>query len=178
MRPFLFRTTKNINLDHEETQLFWMIRDISDRKRAEQELLQINQSLEAKVIERTQAIQLQSQMLEQIHDAVISTTIDGTIQTWNIGAERLYEYNSNEAIGQNVSMLYLEEDLPIMEPEVFRPLMKNGTHEIELRNRTKSGKIIYIGLRLSLVRDALGNPIRLIGCSDNRFVGKQKHSTE
>jgi PAS domain S-box-containing protein len=171
--PAEITVTQNINFANHETQLFWMIRDISDRKRAEQALQQLNQSLETKVTERTQEIQLQAQMLEQIHDAVISTTMDGTIQTWNIGAERLYEYKSNEAIGQNVSMLYLEEDLPIMESEVFRPLMKNGTHEIELRNRTKSGKIIYIGLRLSLVRDALGNPIRLIGCSDNISDRKQ-----
>ena len=165
--PAEITVTQNINLAIDKTQLFWMIRDISDRKRAEQELLQLNQSLEAKVTERTQAIQLQSQMLEQIHDAVISTAMDGTIQTWNIGAERIYEYKSNEAIGQNVSMLYLNEDLALMETTVFRPLFENGTHEVELRNRTKSGKIIYIRLRLSLVRDALGQPIRLIGCSNN-----------
>ncbi|MEE3717898.1 response regulator [Tumidithrix elongata RA019] len=103
--PAEITVIKNINLANDETQLFWMIRDISDRKRTEQELLQLNQSLEAKVTERTQAIQLQSQMLEQIHDAIISTTLEGTILTWNIGAERLYEYESNEAIGQNVSML-------------------------------------------------------------------------
>ena len=175
--PAEISVTKNINLANNETQLFWIIRDISDRKRAEQELLQLNQSLEAKVTERTQAIQLQLQMLEQVHDAVISTTMDGTIQSWNIGAERIYEYKSNEAIGQNVSMLYLNEDLALMEPIVFRPLFENGTHEVELRNRTKSGKTIYIRLRLSLVRDALGQPIRLIGCSNNISDRKQSENT-
>ncbi|MFN4775677.1 MAG: PAS domain-containing protein [Pseudanabaena sp.] len=53
-------------------------------------------------------------MLEQIHDSVISTTLDGTILTWNIGAEKFYEYKQNEAIGKNVSMLYLNEDLPLL----------------------------------------------------------------
>ncbi|WP_176453315.1 GAF domain-containing protein [Pseudanabaena sp. SR411] len=175
--PAEISVTKNINLANNETQLFWIIRDISDRKRAEQELLQLNQSLEAKVTERTQAIQLQLQMLEQVHDAVISTTMDGTIQTWNIGAERIYEYKSNEAIGQNVSMLYLNEDLALMEPIVFRPLFEKGTHEVELRHRIKSGKTIYIRLRLSLVRDALGQPIRLIGCSNNISDRKQSENT-
>ncbi|TYQ29054.1 PAS domain S-box protein [Pseudanabaena sp. UWO311] len=171
--PAEISVIQNSNLGNNKPQLFWMIRNISDRKRAEQELIQLNQSLEVKVTERTQEIQLQSQMLEQIHDAVISTTIDGTIQTWNFGAERLYEYKSDEAIGQNVSMLYLNEDLSLMISAVFRPLLENGTHEVELRNRTKSGKIIYIGLRLSLVRDEMGNPIRLIGCSDNISDRKQ-----
>ncbi|MCX5934333.1 MAG: PAS domain S-box protein [Pseudanabaena sp. LacPavin_0818_WC45_MAG_42_6] len=159
--------TKNITADSNSIQLLWIVRNISERKRAKQELLQLNQTLEAKVIERTQAIKLQSQMLEQTHDSVISTTLDGTILTWNIGAEKLYEYEQNEAIGKNVSMLYLNEDLPLLEASVFRPPLEKENHEVELRNRTKSGKIIYIGLRLSLVRDALGKPAFLIGCSNN-----------
>ena len=159
--------TRNITADSNSIQLLWIVRNISDRKRAEEELLQLNQTLEAKVIERTQAIKLQSQMLEQTHDSVISTTLDGTILTWNIGAEKLYEYEQNEAIGKNVSMLYLNEDLPLLEATVFRPPLEKENHEVELRNRTKSGKIIYIGLRLSLVRDALGKPAFLIGCSNN-----------
>ena len=132
-----------------------------------QNLESLNSSLEEKVQERTQEIQLQAQMLEQIHDAVISTTPDGTILTWNIGSERLYGYDSNEAIGQNISMLYLKEDLPLLQSSVFIPLFKKGTHEVELRIQTKSGNILYVNLRLSLVRDAMGNPIRLIGCSNN-----------
>ena len=168
--------TRNITADSNSIQLLWIVRNISDRKRAEEELLQLNQTLEAKVIERTQAIKLQSQMLEQTHDSVISTTLDGTILTWNIGAEKLYEYEQNEAIGKNVSMLYLNEDLPLLEASVFRPPLEKENHEVELRNRTKSGKIIYIGLRLSLVRDALGKPAFLIGCSNN--ISNRKLSEE
>lgn len=141
----------------------------SQQQKAElyQNIESLDSSLEAKVQERTQEIQLQAQMLDQIHDAVVSTTLDGTILSWNIGAERLYEYESSEAIGQNISMLYLIEDLPLIASKVFTPLMEKGLHEVELQNRAKSGKIIDISLRLSLVRDAMGNPIRLIGCSND-----------
>jgi PAS domain S-box-containing protein len=132
-----------------------------------QNLESLNSSLEEKVQERTQEIQLQVQMLDQIHDAVVSTTLDGTILTWNIGAERLYGYKSDEVIGRNVSILYLNEDLSHVQAEVFRSLIDIETHEVELQNRTKSGKIIDISLRLSLVRDAMGNPIRSIGCSND-----------
>jgi PAS domain S-box-containing protein len=138
-----------------------------------QNLESLNCSLEEKVEERTQEIQLQSQMLEQIHDAVISTTLDGTILTWNIGSERLYGYESNEAIGQNISMLYLKEDLPLLQSSVLIPLLEKGTHEVELRIQTKLGNILYISLRLSLVRDEMGNPIRVIGCSNNISDRKQ-----
>jgi PAS domain S-box-containing protein len=132
-----------------------------------QNLESLNCSLEEKVEERTQEIQLQAQMLEQIHDAVISTTPDGTILTWNIGSERLYGYESNEAIGQNISMLYLKEDLPLLQSSVLIPLFAKGTNEVEIRIQTKSRNILYVNLRLSLVWDEMGNPIRLIGCSNN-----------
>jgi len=122
-------------------------RDISDRKRSEATLY------------------LQAQVLNQIHDAVISTDLDGTIQTWNLGAEHLYGYKAEEAIGQTISMLYLPEDLPNMGKTIFRPLLTSGSHEIELRNQTKSGNQIDVSLRLSIVRDEAGNTIRLIGCS-------------
>ena len=132
-----------------------------------QNLESLNSSLEEKVQERTQEIELQAQMLEQIHDAVVSTTPDGTILTWNIGAEKLYEYESHEAIGQNVSMLYPNEELHLLQSSVFVPLLEKGTHEVELRIQTKSRNILYINLRLSLVRDEMGNPIRMIGCSND-----------
>jgi PAS domain S-box-containing protein len=132
-----------------------------------QNLESLNSLLESKVQERTEEIEVQAQILEQIHDAVISTTLDGTIQTWNIGSERLYEYESHEVIGQNVSMLYLNEDLPLLQSSVLIPLLAKGAHEVELRIQTKSRNIIYVNLRLSLVRDEMGNPIRVIGCSNN-----------
>ncbi|WP_026797995.1 PAS domain S-box protein [Planktothrix prolifica] len=138
-----------------------------------QNLESLNASLEEKVQERTQEIQLQAQMLEQINDAVISTAMDGTILTWNIGSEKLYGYESHEAIGQNISMLYLTEDLPLLQSSVLIPLLEKGTHEVELRNRTKSGNILYINLRLSLVRDEMENPIRVIGCSNDISDRKQ-----
>ncbi|WP_158442180.1 PAS domain S-box protein [Planktothrix agardhii] len=138
-----------------------------------QNLESLNASLEEKVQERTQEIQLQAQMLEQINDAVISTAMDGTILTWNIGSEKLYGYESHEAIGQNISMLYLTEDLPLLQSSVLIPLLEKGTHEVELRNRTKSGNTIDISLRLSLVRDEMENPIRVIGCSNDISDRKQ-----
>ncbi len=135
--------------------LLKMLYDISDRKQSEA------------------ILQLQAQILNQIHDAVISTSLDGTIQTWNLGAENLYGYKAEEAIGMNVSMLYPPEDLSLMQTEVFQPLLATGSHQVELRNLTKSGTLIHVSLRLSVVYDKIGNPIRLIGCSDNISDRKQ-----
>jgi PAS domain S-box-containing protein len=120
------------------------------------------------LVKQTEAdLRIQAQILDQIHDAVISTTLDGTIQTWNSGAEKLYGYKADEAIGKNVSMLYFAEDLPRMGELVFQPLLEQGSHEVELRQRQKLGTEVYVNLRLSLIKDSQGHPIRLIGCSND-----------
>lgn len=149
--PIWFETRVVPELDEagEVRSFLCTARDISEAKKSEA------------------ALQLQAQILNQTHDAVISTTPDGTIQTWNRGAEHLYGYSSNEAIGQHVSMLYFPEDLPSLEIAVFQPLLTTGYCEVELRKQTKSGAEAYVSLRASAVRDEKGNVVRLIGCSNN-----------
>jgi PAS domain S-box-containing protein len=132
-----------------------MVTDISDRKKAEE------------------ILKFQSQILNEIHDAVITTNVQGIIQTWNHGAEELYEYTAEEMVGQNVSILYFAEDLQKMQTLVFDPLMKQERYQLELKNRTKSGREIYIRLRLSTIRDEDGNILSIIGCSNNISDRKQ-----
>ncbi len=114
-----------------------------------------------------ETLQFQAQILERIHDAVICTDTKGKIYSWNHGAEQLYGYTATEAIGQNVIMLYFPEDLPQIYDLIFQPLLLKDNHEIELRNRTKSGEQIYVSLRLSTIRDGQGNIINMIGCSND-----------
>ncbi len=115
---------------------------------------------------RTQAtLQLQTQILDQIHSAVVSTDIKGTIQTWNRGAEELYGYTAAEMVGHNISLVY--EDTTVLQTEIIDPLLAKGAHEAEVRTRSKSGSLIYLTLRLSLMRDEQGEITRLIGCSND-----------
>jgi len=139
----------------------------------------LNKSLEEKVIERTANLEnlvsqyqeaetklkFQARILDEVHDSVISTDIDGNIQTWNCGAEKLYGYQAEEIIGQNIIILY--DDPTNLQSTVIEPLLAKGEHEIELINRNKSGQIIYIHLRLSLIKDIYGNVTALLGCSNN-----------
>ena len=112
-------------------------------------------------------MKFQSQILNEIHDAVITTDAQGIIQTWNHGAEELYEYSAEEMVGQSVSILYFAEDLQKMQSLVFDPLMKQERYQLELKNQTKSGRAIYVRLRLSTLRDEAGNIVSIIGCSNN-----------
>ncbi len=132
-----------------------MVTDISDRKQAEE------------------ILKFQSQILNEIHDAVVTTDAQGIIQSWNHGAEELYEYTAEEMIGQSVSILYVAEDLQKMQSLVFEPLVKQERYQLELKNQAKSGKEIYIRLRLSALRDQDGNILSIIGCSNNISDRKQ-----
>ncbi|WP_413171495.1 PAS domain S-box protein [Anabaena azotica] len=130
-------------------------RDITERKQAETTL------------------KIQAQILNEIHDAVVSTDVNGIIQTWNQPAQRIYGYTATEVIGQHIGLLYFSEELAQLPQLVFQPIFKYGSYETELRTRTKSGKEIYISLRLSVMRDEQGNIIRLIGCSHDISKRKQ-----
>lgn len=123
-----------------------------------------------------QLLQFQAQILAEIHDAVISTDGDGIIQTWNHGAEGLFGYTAAEAIGRNIAFLYFPEDLDQSWSKVFDPLQTYDRHQIELRNRKKSGEEIYIRLRLSAIHDHQGKIINIIGCS-NDITEQKRYQT-
>ena len=168
--------------------------DITTRKQAEEEIRKLNQELEQRVIERTAelaakykeleqeiaerkqaeaALRRQAQLLEQVHDSVISTDLNGIVQTWNAGAERIYGYTAAEAIGQHIEFLYFPEDDALLEQQVLSPLHSKGAHEVILCNRRKTGEAIFIDLRLSFAYDETGAPVGLIGCSNDVTERKQ-----
>ncbi|CAD5924934.1 Sensory/regulatory protein RpfC [Planktothrix tepida] len=128
----------------------------------------------SKIKYHEQTLKFQAEILERIHDAVISTDLSGKIYSWNRGAEKLYGYTAAEAIGQNISILYYPEDFPQLQSSIFQPLLAKGNHEVEFCNRTKSGEKVYISLRLSVIRDQEGNIIHLIGCSND--ISKQQEA--
>jgi len=135
-------------------------RDITEAKRTK-----------AKRKQEKAVLKFQAQILEEIHDAVITTDIHGIIQSWNLGAEKYYGYTAAEMLGQSVSILYL--DAVELQKKVIEPLLAKGLHQVDLiACRSKSGDIVYINLRLSVIRDEQGNIIHLVGCCNN--ISKQQ----
>jgi PAS domain S-box-containing protein len=137
--------------------------DVTEVRRAERELEAHRHRLEELVVERTLKVREQAVIIDQIHDAVISTDLDGTITGWNLGAERLYGYSAGEAIGQHVAMLYFDREA--LEREVLVPLREQGAHEVELTLRRKDGSAIDVLLSLSMRLDDQGRPVGMIGFS-------------
>ena len=99
----------------------------------------------------------QSQILDQIHESVLTLDLMGYITSWNGGAERLFGYSSLEAVGKSILFLYVDEDESL--PDGFAA---GGGRMMEVRRRKKSGEIFWASLSLTPLRDLDERPVGLI----------------
>ena len=150
-----------------EDSVFYLaiILDITERKRIELELEKHRNHLELLVSERSAVLKEQAQIINQIHDSVISTDMDGFIQSWNRGASNLFGYEPDEMLGKHVKTLYTEHDHELLLDQVIKPLSEKGENEVEVRMIRKSGVPFYAHLSLSLLFDDDGNPKGMVGYS-------------
>ncbi len=121
------------------------------------------QELERLVAERTARLETQARIIEQIHDAVVSTDMEGQITSWNQGAERLFGYCVEEVIGRPIAFVFPEEPLDFLAEQVIAPLKARGEHAVEVRMRHKSGQNFHAHLSLSLLRDLEAGMSGMIG---------------
>jgi len=141
-----------------------LVADVTERLRDQQELVKHRDRLEELVADRTTEVREQARIIDQIHDSVISTNLDGVITDWNHGAQHLYGYTPEEAIGQNITLLYPEEERSILQ-ESTNGLQQHGEYERELRLRKKNGEDLFVHLSLSMLYHENGQPRGMIGYS-------------
>jgi len=101
-------------------------------------------------------------IVESSHDAILSESLNGVIMSWNRGAERLFGYTAEEAIGKPVVML-IPDELLQEETYIQRELMHGrSTDHFETVRLHKSGKKIDVSITVFPIRDAAG---RIVGAS-------------
>ena len=110
-------------------------------------------------------IRRQAEIINQIQESVITVDLNGYVTSWNHGAEQLLGYAATEALGKHISFVYPEEDREFLEQRVLAPVIAKGTHQVEIRRRTKSGTLRFAQLSLTLLRDDSGDPISIVGYS-------------
>lgn len=109
-----------------------------------------------------------AEIVESASDAIVGKNLDGLIQSWNSGAEKLFGYAAEEMIGQPITRL-LPADRLDEETEILRLLREGGRVEhFETVRLDKSGARIEISLSISPIRDAKGKIIgRIQICTEN-----------
>jgi PAS domain S-box-containing protein len=113
-------------------------------------------------------------IVESSDDAIVSTELDSTIRTWNSGAERLYGYSREEAIGRSMLML-IPDDRPDEERTLIeRVLRGEKIDHFETVRQARDGRLIDVSLTVSPVRDAAG---RIVGISKSaRDISERKQA--
>src|ERR1039457_5185282 len=88
-------------------------------------------------------------IVENSDDAIISSTLDGTIVSWNEAAERIYGYAAREAIGHSASIL-VPPDREKELPEILERIRRGEwTKNLETTRRRKDGTLINVLLTVS-----------------------------
>jgi len=137
-------------------------KEISKRKRLEQERKQAEQK-----------IREQAALLDITTDAILVRDLDHQIQFWNKGAEYLYGWKTNEAIGKNANeLLYRQETLSQLQ-DIQTSLSEHGSWQGELSQVHKDGKEIIVASRWALMQDDQGEPKSIVTVNTDITEKKQ-----
>jgi PAS domain S-box-containing protein len=125
---------------------------------------------ETKLAERERS--LLATIVESSEDAIIGRKLDGTIISWNAGAERIFGYRAKEAIGRLYAFLVPEDRRHELQA-IYKKLKRGERVEhYESVRRAKGGRPVDISLTVSPIKDARGN---LLGFSTvGRDIGARK----
>ena len=113
--------------------LLALFHDITDRKRSEEK------------------IQEQANLLELAHDAIFVRSLDEKIQYWNKGAEQLYGWTAEEAIGGDFGKMAYEDRASFEAAKKI--LLEEGRWSGEVRKLTKARREVVVASRWTLMRD-------------------------
>lgn len=133
-----------------------MLSDVTDSRNAEQA-----QALLAEIVASSE-------------DAIISTTLDGQITSWNSGAERVFGYKSAEVLGQSIQTL-IPPDRASEEADIIERLRQGDRiQSFETLRVASDGRCVSVSLTVSPVRDRYG---QMVGVSKvARDIGERKRA--
>ncbi|HEX7295419.1 MAG TPA: PAS domain S-box protein, partial [Pyrinomonadaceae bacterium] len=120
-----------------------------------------------RLIERDKAAQLLTarllaSIIETSNDAIISKSLESTIQSWNAAAEHLFGYTAEEAIGKHVSLIIPPERMSEEDQIIARLKAGKRIEHFETERVRKDGQRIIVSLTISPIKDSSG---KVVGAS-------------
>ncbi len=128
--------------------------------------------VEAALRSQEEKLQRQANLLNLANEAIFARRLDSRIIYWNRGAEQLYGYSQNEAIGA-LSQELLATEFPCGWEEFEAALIETGEWSGELKQRTKHGRRIDVESRFKWIDDHAGGRL-ILEC--NRDISQRKQS--
>jgi diguanylate cyclase (GGDEF)-like protein/PAS domain S-box-containing protein len=135
--------------------LYGISTDITVHKRAEQERTRL------------------AAIVESSDDAILSMALDGTIDSWNRGAEKIYGYAADEIKGSNLSLLVPDDRREELDQLFAQVRLGESVTDYETVRVRKGGDRFSIALTISPLRDATGRIIGISGIGRDLTVRKR-----
>jgi len=130
----------------------------------------------ARISSTTETLRDQAELLDLTHDAIFVRNMNDVITYWNRGAEKLYGWTAQEALGKN-SRYLTRTSLPAPYEQIRQQLFETGHWEGELVHYKRDGTNITVASRWSLQRDERGVPAAILESNTNiedRKVAQEK----
>ncbi len=120
---------------------------------------------------------LRDSILDQVPVAVIQTDASGVVSGWNGQAEAMYGWSAEEALGSHIGDLTVPPEDLDRAAEIMDAIATDGLWQGEYLARRKDGSTFPIHVRHSNVRDARGNPVGVVGVSQDLSEQQSAHQT-
>jgi len=149
-------SARRVEASTTQTLILLSIEDVTDRRK------------------QREALERQAALLDLAHDTVIVRTLQGEILFWNRGAEEMYGWDKEYALGMTTHEL-LRTDFPVPFSEIEEALEHSGHWEGELVHATKAGALRTVNSRWALLKQENAQPVIL---EINRDISERKQAEE
>jgi two-component system, cell cycle sensor histidine kinase and response regulator CckA len=134
--------------------LHWLFRDVSERKQAEQKIRE------------------QAALLDVTTDAILVSDFQDRILFWNKGAEKLYGFKKEEALGKQIHELLYRNSIAEI-GKIKLEIVDKGKWQGELNQITKTGSNIIVESCWSVVKDDRNNPRSILVVNTDITLSKK-----